>query len=503
MGTYIGQFGGEGEGSGELYSPEGIASDGAGNLYVVDDGASHVQEFSANRVYRATFATKGSGEGQLTAPVGNSIDTAGNMYIVDTNDNRVEKWTNVNQAAHNTKTFYYTPGTESSVSACRNHAEWAGLPCQAESAQQPQSNGLPGIPYTNYTYNVWDEPLTTTDTLGSTTRTTTIGYDAAGRTLTSAISSSVDTPLPTVTSKYSETTGALIETSTPTKAIKNKYNTLGQLTAYTDADGNVGTYAYDVDSRPEQTADGKGTQTFSYDTTTGMLASLKDSAAGTFTGAYDVEGNMTTEGYPNGMNAIRSFDSTGQPTNLEYVKTTHCSSACTWYSDHVVPSIRAQWLSQTSSLSKENLAYDGTGRLTEVQETPSGKGCTTRLYALDEDGNRKSLTTRAPGAEGKCATEGGTVERHLYDESNRLIDEGVSYDAFGNTTTLPSSDAGGSELASSYYVDSTVASQKQSGETISYSLDPARAHAKRSRQGRPAEAWFHTMRKKATRRRGR
>src|SRR4029077_2110354 len=55
-----------------------------------------------------------------------------------------------------------------------------------------------------------------------------------------------------------------------------------------------------------------------------------------------------------------------------------------------------------------------------------------------------------------------------------LIDEGVSYDAFGKTTTLPGSDAGGSELTNLHYVDNPLASQKQNGETISYSLDPAR-----------------------------
>ncbi len=471
-GAFIRQWGIEGEGSGELYAPEGIAADGAGNLYVVDDGASHVEEFTSAGVYRATFATKGSGEGQLKTPVGDSIDAAGNMYVVDTANNRVEKWTAVNQAAHNTQTVYYTAGTEASVAACRSHPEWAGLPCQSQPAQQPQSNGLANLPVTITTYNVWGEPLTSIETVGSTTRTTTIGYDGAGRVLTSATSSSVDTPLPTATAKYSETTGALIEQSTPTKAIKSKYNSLGQLETYTDADGNEATYAYDIDGRPEKATDGKGTQTYTYDATTGVLNSLKDSAAGTFTAGYDVEGNMTTEGYPNGMTAAYALDQTGQPTSLEYIKTTHCSSACTWYSDHVTPSIHGQWLSRSSSLSSDSYRYDGAGRLTEVQETPTGQGCTSRLYGLDEDGSRTSLTTRAPASEGKCATEGGTVARHSFDEGDRLIDEGVGYETFGNTTTLPGSDAGGSELTSSYFVDNTLASQKQNGQTISYGLDP-------------------------------
>lgn len=473
-GAFVRTFAIEGGGSGELYDPEGIASDAAGNLYVVDYAEAHVEEFNSSGAYMATFATKGSGEGQLTNPVGAAIDAAGDLYVVDTEGNRVEKWNAVDQAAHDTKTIYYSSGENKEFSTCGNHAEWAGLPCLAKPAQQPLARALANLPETTYTYNIWDEPVATVDTVGSTTRTTTIGYDGAGRVKTQAISSSIDTPLPTITNAYSETTGALIEQSTPTKTIKRKYNTLGQLTAYTDADGTESTYSYDLDGRIEKTTDGKGTQTYGYDSTTGMVTSLTDSAAGTFTGVYDSEGLVTSEGYPNGMSAKYTYDATDQPTNLEYVKTTHCSSECTWYSDHVVPSIEAQWRSQTSTASKESYAYDGGGRLTEVQETPTGKGCTTRLYGVDEDGNRTSLTTRPPGAEGNCASEGGTIERHIYDEGDRLIDEGVTYDEFGNTTSLPSSDAGGHTLTSTYYSDGTLASQDQNGQAISYGLDPAR-----------------------------
>ena len=108
-----------------------------------------------------------------------------------------------------------------------------------------------------------------------------------------------------------------------------------------------------------------------------------------------------------------------------------------------------------------------------MQNTPSGKGCTSRLYRYDEDTDGTSMTTREPGAEGKCATEGGATEAHVYDEANRLMDGGVSYNSFGDVTALPPSDAGGSALTSAYYVDDQLQSQTQNGETISYSLDPA------------------------------
>jgi hypothetical protein len=174
------------------------------------------------------------------------------------------------------------------------------------------------------------------------------------------------------------------------------------------------------------------------------------------------------------MTASYALNPLGQATGLEYIKTTHCSSSCTWFSDSITPSTHGETLSQTSTLSSETYSYDNDGRLTQTQETPTGKGCTTSLYSYDEESNRTSLTTREPGSEGKCATEDGTTEKHTYDTASRLTDTGVAYETFGNTTALPASDAGGkAELTSTYYVDSQVASQTQSEEKISYYYDPA------------------------------
>ena len=117
---------------------------------------------------------------------------------------------------------------------------------------------------------------------------------------------------------------------------------------------------------------------------------------------------MLTESYPNGMTATYTYNTAGKPTGLEYKKEKDCAEKCpeTWFSDSVIPSIHGQWIEQTSTLSHQTYAYDNAGRLTEVQNTTGGK-CTVRLYAYDEDSNRTSLTTRQPGTEGKCATEGG------------------------------------------------------------------------------------------------
>jgi RHS repeat-associated protein len=467
--------------------PYGIAAGPEGNLWFADVETSKIGEITTTGTVTEYALPTGS------KPEGITAGPDGNIWFTDYGTNKIGKITpgpSGSEGARNTQTIYYSTAANSSHPNCGSHPEWFGLPCQGQPAAQPGTSGLPKIPVTTYTYNVWDEPLTTTDTVGTTKRTTTTKYDAAGRVEATEItaSESPDKALPTVTDEYSPTTGAVVKQSTTaeskTQSITSIENSLGQLTTYTDASGNATKYEYETekDYRLTKVNDGEGsagasTQTYGYDTTTGELSSLKDSAAGTFKGSYDSEGNLTTETYPNGMNANTTYNHVSEPVSLEYVKTTHCTSACTWYTDTVTPSIHGQWLAQTSTTAtgtlKESDAYDELGRLTEVQDTPTGEGCTTRLYAYDEDGNRTDMAANKPGTEGKCTTEASTHQANSFDTADRLLGTGVSYEAFGNTTNLPAADAGGTPLTSTYYLSNTLASQKQGEQTISYNLDPA------------------------------
>ena len=101
---------------------------------------------------------------------------------------------------------------------------------------------------------------------------------------------------------------------------------------------------------------------------------------------------------------------------VEYVKTTHCSSGCTWYSDVLVLSIHGQALVQTEQplvgklhLRRSRQAEPDTGHAYRC------RCCTTRIYPHDAYTNRLSLTTREPGVGGPCAAEGGIAQPHAYD----------------------------------------------------------------------------------------
>jgi sugar lactone lactonase YvrE len=86
--------------SAQLNSPEGIAVDSAGNLYIVDSFNQRVRKVSPSGVI-STVAGNGasgfSGDGgpatsaQLNDPKGIAVDDAGNLYVADTGNHRIRK----------------------------------------------------------------------------------------------------------------------------------------------------------------------------------------------------------------------------------------------------------------------------------------------------------------------------------------------------------------------------------------------------------------------------
>ena len=397
-------------------------------------------------------------------------------------------------SAHDAKIVYYTVENEAEVASCRKHPEWAGLVCETLPVKQPETSGVPNLPVTETTYNMWDEPETVTETFTFASHPTSVRtrkdtYDGASRLTTSetTVTGNEDETLPKVTYEYESTQGLVDGESTivggKTKTITNKFNTLGQLTEYADASGeNTAKYIYggpEKDFQVEEVSDSsngaKSRQAYMYNKSTMQLETLRDSAAETFTATYDTEGKLTNEIYPNGMCANYTYNSVGEATHLEYIKTTNCSekSAPVWYSETIGSTVRGETLNRTSTLATENYTYDTLGRLTEVQETPAGGECGVRLYEYEKESNRTKFTSRKPGSKGECATSGGAEVKHTYDEANRMTDAGIEYEGLGNVTKLPASDAEGHELKSTFYVDGAVASQTQNGVTNEYGLDPA------------------------------
>jgi DNA-binding beta-propeller fold protein YncE len=77
--------GGHGNGRGQFDSPQAIATDSAGNIFVADTGNGRIEKFSPN----GTFITS---IGQFEAPNGIAIDRAGNIFVAEIGSkHRVQK----------------------------------------------------------------------------------------------------------------------------------------------------------------------------------------------------------------------------------------------------------------------------------------------------------------------------------------------------------------------------------------------------------------------------
>lgn len=353
---------------------------------------------------------------------------------------------------------------------------------------------LPDLPVSTFTYNKLDQVSHETEKVGSTTRDTVTGHDAAGRETSEDVTSTEGTALPRVDRAYDSATGLPTTTITTSgKTVTRGYDALGRLNAYTDSNGTQAATTYDLDGRIATTDDGKGTQTYTYDTTRGRLTGLSDSQSGNFTASYDADGQLVSRTYPNGLTADVTVDESGSPVGLKYTKTTNCMSACVWLQSTVLENIHGQWMRQDGTLSSQVYQYDGVGRLSRVDDTPAAQGCTIRTYAYDADSNRTESRVKAPGSGGTCnpgAT--GTAQSHAYDAADRITDSGYAYDKFGRITSVPAADAGGKTLSAGYYVNDLAQSVSQDGRTTTYVLDPLRRVERRDIDGVSEDQHYDT-----------
>jgi DNA-binding beta-propeller fold protein YncE len=101
-GTLAGSWGSNGKGPGQFAGhhsgPRGIAIDARDHVYVVDAGGGRVQKFTAQGDFITAWGEPGTAPGQFTAddlrgPQGIALDGAGNVYVADTAAGRIQKFT--------------------------------------------------------------------------------------------------------------------------------------------------------------------------------------------------------------------------------------------------------------------------------------------------------------------------------------------------------------------------------------------------------------------------
>ena len=442
-------------------------------------------------------------------PVGGDATTV-TVYDVDTGQVAATRQPAGSGAAPNgtaywTQTWYYRgPGPGGTVpsgqpTAClpagnANAALMADLVCQTGPAGQPGTAGLPDLPVTTTTYDVYQNPTTQTETVASpaNTRTTITQYDAGERVDTVEVTSTNGTAIQKTKSNYDPNSGALTTTQsldaggTPTQTITRQYDVIGRITSYTDADGAATTTGYDATSgRLSTVTDPKGATSFGYNDTTeprGIPISLTGAGL-TWTGTYDADGNLVDQVLPNGLRQCTSYDSTGDATQITYAAAGTCVAPTSlWLTEQQTSSIHGQWLSRAATLgptgwaaqrtSSQAYAYDGKGRLIHVDDTWNGT-CTARDYGYDADSNRTGLAAVTCGAAWIAPPA-----THSYDAADRLTDTGYTYDPFGRITSVPNVDTGlpaSATITATYFANDLVNVLGKAGTgaaTRTYQLDP-------------------------------
>jgi RHS repeat-associated protein len=439
------QAGTAGTGEGQMSEPVGITTNGGQSFFVVERANNRVEKFGSQGEWLAKFGGPGPGDGQLKEPT--AINLSGSLlWVADTGNNRMQAFTT-------SYVFSRKFATEGSANGQLIKPTGVDTDTSGNVWVSDQGNSrVQKFSSSGAFLLKFGAGGTQEGQFGSLAG---IGSDAKGNLF---IADSGNNRV----QKWSTTGFDIQETMTT-------YDSLGRATTYKDADGNEAKVTFDYLGRPISQSDGKGTRTFRYDSVSGLLTELEDSAAGVFTASYDADGKLVKQGLPNGLTREMTVDEAGEATGLTYTKASNCGTSCTWLSNTAQRSIRGQILLEDGTLGKDEYAYDKLGRLTTARETTGGS-CTTRTYAYDKDSNRTGMTT-IPGVAGACSSSGGTSRSYTYDGGDRLVATGLTYDDFGRITSLPGEFVGGKTLTTSYFSNDMVASQTQDGVTNSFQLD--------------------------------
>lgn len=91
-GNVLGEIGRAGKGEGELDFPTDAALDADGNLYIVDSGNARVQKVAQDGRFLAAWGSPGSGPGQFDLPLAVAVGPDGSVYVTDAKNNRVQRF---------------------------------------------------------------------------------------------------------------------------------------------------------------------------------------------------------------------------------------------------------------------------------------------------------------------------------------------------------------------------------------------------------------------------
>jgi len=78
--------------NGQFTSPESVAVDSSGNLYIADTGNNRIQKFAPDGSFISKFGSEGSGTGQFKSPQGIYVDEDNHIWVADTGNQRIQEF---------------------------------------------------------------------------------------------------------------------------------------------------------------------------------------------------------------------------------------------------------------------------------------------------------------------------------------------------------------------------------------------------------------------------
>ncbi len=90
---FVAQWGNLGSGDGQLYTPDSVAVDNSGNLFVAEYHNHRIQKFTTDGAFITKWGSQGSGNGQFSFPSGVAVDKSGYVFVTEQAGNRIQKFT--------------------------------------------------------------------------------------------------------------------------------------------------------------------------------------------------------------------------------------------------------------------------------------------------------------------------------------------------------------------------------------------------------------------------
>jgi RHS repeat-associated protein len=295
---------------------------------------------------------------------------------------------------------------------------------------------------TTYTYDADNEQTKVKEPNGTLTET---GYDGAGevisqtdgnkhetkyvRNILERLTEEID-PLGRKTIKEYDKAGNLKKlTDAAARTTTYTYDPANRLieVSYSDGKTHLVKYEYDADGDRTSMLDGTGITTYTYDQLD-RLAESKDGHGDKTSYEYDLANQQTKITYPNGKAVTQAYDKAGRLEKItDWLEHT---TKFAYDPDSNLTTITFP----TGTNDVDKYTYNEADQMSEEKSTKGAETLASLVYARDNDGQVKTITSKGLPGEEKPGYE--------YDTNNRLakaVSNTYEYDSADNPTKIPGS----------------------------------------------------------------